>query len=158
MSNHYTYTDHGFEPASGDLIDYETVPGSSDMTAIYHANGWEKMESFGGDGYFFTIDIMHRGRGNDSSKLVELWAETHLIWMVLVPGEHWPRFFRNEILPVLNSAFQGKLSDRVEVLSNALITIGNSGVGRNNLDPEGHDMTEIRRNRDEWRQKKEQAS
>lgn len=127
----YTYTENGFLPIPSPLK-YRAGDGE-DLKDEMEKNGWIERNSHGAESVM-EITVYTPKDNDDGSRMVELWDTFSRVWICLVPVEHWPRFMRDEIMPVIRTGSIAMTEVELNRISNAVISIGRHGIGQRDID------------------------
>ena len=124
----YHYTADGFSQRPWPFED----DGEMDWNATLDKNGWEKTIRYGSE-WAYEVQVYAEKAEGTGNHLVELMDMDSTQWIAMVPAVLWPRFIRDEILPIVSCANQITLADEVQRLADAVIAIGRHGVGESDL-------------------------
>lgn len=122
----YEYTEDGFRCAPT-VIDWDLGEPGDESFKIMLANGWIKDDELGDteSACSFTIyrPVPKDGEsiGADGRRLVEMWDSCACVWTVLVDPAYWPKFYREEVYPMLSHAKVWQIAEQLTRLSNAVI-------------------------------------
>lgn len=121
----YEYTQDGFQCAPT-VIDWD-LGGGEENAKIMLANGWIKADELGDSEWECSFTIYRpvpkdgESISADGRRLVEMWDSCACVWTVLVDPAHWPKFYRDEMYPLLSHTKVWEIAEQLKRLSNAVI-------------------------------------